>query len=180
MGRPADEEGILKFIPGYYDEPHGVTPGLIDTHKADTLEELAEMLEVPAGALVASVERYNELCAKGVDEDFAKDAKYLQPITTPPFYGVRQWMRVTAICGGVKVNENYQVVDQNDEPIAGLWAAGFGAGDLCGDVDWSFYLGGLSNGSCMTSGRYTALQAVTGGFEPSNPAVWDDVKELYQ
>ena len=179
-GRPSSEEQILNFIPGALEEPKGVTPGLIDTHKADTLEELAEQLGIPADALIASVERYNELCEKGVDEDFAKNPMYLKPITTPPFYGVHQWMRVTAICGGVQVNGNYQVIDGNGDPIEGLWAVGFGAGDLCGDVDWSFYLGGLSNGSCMTSGRYAAIQAVTGGFEPSHPAVWDDVKELYQ
>ena len=46
--------------------------GLIQ--KADTLEELAEKLNMPADAFVATVERYNELCAKGEDEDFGKES----------------------------------------------------------------------------------------------------------
>ena len=103
----------------------------------------------------------------------------MKPITTPPFWGIRQWMRVTAICGGINVDGNYRVVDGNNQPIPGLYAVGFGAGDLCGDTDWSFYLGGMSCGSCMTSGRYATIHAITGGNTPSKPAKWADVKKLY-
>ena len=53
-----------------YDSNGMEQGGLIQ--KADTLEELAEKLNMPADAFVATVERYNELCAKGEDEDFGK------------------------------------------------------------------------------------------------------------
>ena len=55
---------------------------------ADTLEELAEQIGVPADALVATVNRYNELCALGTDLDFGKASRYMQPIETAPFYGM--------------------------------------------------------------------------------------------
>jgi hypothetical protein len=42
---------------------------LIDTHRADTLGDLAKELNIPADKLKASVERYNGLCAKGHDDE---------------------------------------------------------------------------------------------------------------
>ena len=57
--------------------------------KADTLEELAEKLNIPADEFVKTVERYNELCAKGVDEDYGKSVHRMTPVDTAPFYGIR-------------------------------------------------------------------------------------------
>ncbi len=87
--------------------------------------------------------------------------------------------RITAICGGIAVDGNYQVVDETGAPIPGLYAVGFGAGDLCGAIDWSTYVTGMSNGSCMNSGRCAALHAVKGSLEPSKPVTWEDYREKY-
>jgi succinate dehydrogenase/fumarate reductase flavoprotein subunit len=176
---PVPPETLENYIPGFKQDPPGVYTDLIDTHRADTLDDLAKELEVDAATLKQNVDRYNELCEQGIDADFGKDPKYLKPIKTAPFWGVRQWIRITAICGGITVDENYQVVDTEKKPIPGLYGAGFAAGDLSGDVDWSIYLGGLSCGSCFTSGRYTALHALTGGDKPSKPVTWDEVKSAY-
>ncbi len=178
-GRPTSKEEIENFIPGLLDEPKNVIPSLIDTHRCDTLDELAEELGIPADNLKKSVERYNELVESGVDTDFGKEAKYLAPISEAPFYGIHKHIRITAICGGIAVDGNYQVVDDNNQPIPGLYAVGFGAGDLCGAVDWSTYVTGMSNGSCMNSGRIAALHAVKGTLEPTNPVKWDDYFEKY-
>ena len=64
--------------------------------KADTLEELAQKLELPVENFKASVARYNELCAAGVDEDFGKEAYRLSAIDTPPFYGAKVCGRLLA------------------------------------------------------------------------------------
>lgn len=61
-----------------------------DIIKADTIEELAEKLEFPSDKLKKMVDRYNEMCHNGHDEDFFKPAQYLIPIETPPFYAVKQ------------------------------------------------------------------------------------------
>ena len=53
---------------------------------------------------------------------------------------------------------------------------GFGAGDMCGDGDWSLYMGNMSCGSCMTSGRYATIHALTGDLVPSHPASWEETK----
>lgn len=178
-GKPTSKEDIENFIPGAVENPKNVIKSLIDTHRCDTLDELAGELGIPADALKQSVERYNELCAQGVDVDFGKEARYLQPVVEPPFYGIHKHIRITAICGGIAVDGNYQVVDEQGLPIPGLYAVGFGAGDLCGAIDWSTYVTGMSNGSCMNSGRCAALHAVRGTLEPSNPVQWADYIEQY-
>ena len=178
-GAATSPEDIENYIPGLLEEPTNVIPALTDTHRCDTLEELAEELGIPADALVASVERYNELVAQGADVDFGKSAKYLKPIDTPPFYGIHKHIRITAICGGIAVDGNYQVVDATNSPIPGLYAVGFSAGDLCGGIDWSTYVTGMSNGSCMTSGRVAALHAVKGIVEPTNPVLWENHADDY-
>ena len=144
-------------------------------YKADSIEELCDMWGVDPEPFVASIERYNELCAQGVDLDFGKDAQYMQPIDTPPFYGFKYAPGLAAINGGVHVDNHYQVLDAATwEPIPGLFACGVNAGDLCGGVDWCMP-GGCSDGHCITAGRYTVIYALTGGLEPSNPCSFDDI-----
>lgn len=57
--------------------------------KCDTIAELSEKLGLPADQLEATVERYNELYDKGVDEDFGKEAHRMSAIRTAPFYGAK-------------------------------------------------------------------------------------------
>lgn len=154
---------------------NAVIESLIDTHRCDTLEELAEKLRVPADALKKSIARYNELVDAGFDEDFGKAPKYLKRIDTPPYYGIHKHVRISALCAGVTVDESYRVITADGKPIPNLWATGFGAGQLCGAHDWSMYQAGMSAGHCMTTGRYCAIQAVTGNSEPSKPVTDDDV-----
>lgn len=64
------------------------TPAFADVHKADTLEELADILGVPADALVKSVEKWNEYCAAGEDPEFGVSQRYLKSIDTPPYWAL--------------------------------------------------------------------------------------------
>lgn len=56
---------------------------------ADTLDELAQKMGVPVEAFKATVARYNELAAKGHDDDFGKRPELLTPIQKGPFYAGR-------------------------------------------------------------------------------------------
>lgn len=105
-------------------------------YAADTLEELADRLGY-AGEnkqrFLASIERYNELCRLGRDEDFAKDAEFLHEIKKPPFYGVKMETNagiVMVTVSGLSVDENQQVIDDDGEPIPGLFATGQCAGEV--------------------------------------------------
>ena len=90
---------------------------------ADTIEELAKKAGMPAETLKATVARYNELCAKGVDEDFGKDPSYLIPMEGGPFYAVRTFLMSDGAEGGIPIDENCQVRGVNG-PMRGLYASG--------------------------------------------------------
>ena len=133
-------------------EKVGVYEGLIATYKADTIEELAEKVGIDPATLVKTVDRYNELCEKGVDEDFGKEAKWLVPITQPPFYGMHRHIGLSAIMKGVNVDENMQVVRADGTPIPDLFAIGNLAGNFYGSPDYPMTVPGMSLGRCHTMG----------------------------
>lgn len=150
---------MQKYIPGAVENPTGVFENLIDSHCCDTLEELAKELDIPYDALKASVDRYNELCESGVDEDFGKPAKYMHPITTAPFWGVRKHIRVSALCSGVIINENGQALNADGEVIDGLYCVGNLGGPFYGGNDYPFHQTGLSLGRCYTFGMIAGKHA---------------------
>ena len=124
-------------------------------YKADTLEELANAINVPADALVATVERYNELCDNGGDLDFGKPTKYMLPLTTPPYYALHKEFAVSAITSGLTTNDKAQVLDGERKPIEGLFAVGNCSGPFYGSIDYPLDIAGLSVSRCITYGFVT-------------------------
>ena len=136
-----DPEKIKQYMPEEIESESdgmGSFTSLIATYAADTLEELAEKLEIrDVEAFVASVERYNDLCAKGSDDDFGKPASCMHPIVQPPFYGIHRHVGVSCIDHGVLVDgETFQVLNASGEGIPGLYALGNCAGGCYGSPDW--------------------------------------------
>lgn len=166
-------------IEGGGERGSGLGVGLA-TYKGETLEELCYNMGIDdAAPFVAAIERYNELCAKGVDEDFGVDPQKMRPIDTPPYYGIINVpATLSADNGGLLVDEHYQVVDEDGAPIPGLFAAGVVGGDICGGVNWHMPAGS-SNGHCFNAGRYTVIYALTGDLKPSHPASFKDVEALF-
>ncbi len=90
--------------------------------KADTIAEIAEHFGLTN--LEATVEEYNAACASGIDELFFKDAKYLNALTTPPYYVVQSQPAGWLSLGGIKSNAAGQALDADGKPVAGLYVAG--------------------------------------------------------
>lgn len=104
-------------------------------HTADTLEELAEKIGVPAENLVATVERFNSFVATGVDPDFGRgDEAYdrafsggeppLVTIEQGPFHAAAFGISDLGTKGGLRTDTVARVLDTTGNPIAGLYAAG--------------------------------------------------------
>ena len=151
---------MQKFIPGAVENPQGVFKNLIDLHRCDTLEQLAEELGIPFDKMKASIDRYNELCEKGCDTDFGKPAKYMHKIEKAPFWGARKHIRVSAAVSGVVINENAQALDKDGNVIPGLYCAGNLGGPFYGGNDYPFHQTGLSLGRCYTFGMIAAKHAL--------------------
>jgi uncharacterized protein with FMN-binding domain len=123
--------------------------------KADTLEELAEGLNIPADTFVATVERYNELCKKGVDEDYGKEKHRMTPVDEAPFYGIRTCAWHLTTLNGCRINTDMQVLDTNGTPIEGLYATGDCTGGFFATTYPNLFTG-LACGRTMTFGRHAA------------------------
>ncbi|MBA1395025.1 FAD-binding protein, partial [Lactobacillus sp. XV13L] len=110
-----------------------IKEGLVQ--KADSIEELAEKLQLPKEQLVKTVERYNELANKGVDEDFGKEKSRLLPVEGAPYYGAWFSGVLLATLDGLQINDHMQVLNSDNDPIKGLYAAG----NCSGGFFWGSY-----------------------------------------
>ena len=119
--------------------------------QADTIEELAEKLNIPVDTFVETVNRYNELCEKGEDEDFGKEAYRMLPIKQAPFFGCRQGASLLCTLDGLRINTKMQVLDKNGEVIEGLYAAGDCSGGFFAH-NYPEYIVGVAVGRTLTEG----------------------------
>ena len=111
--------------------------------------------ELDAAAVQKTVDRYNELCAKGSDDDFGKNSTFMRAIDTPPFIVVPHefGMGLSAIIGGLLINADNQVLKADEHtPIDGLFAVGNVSGCFYGGVDYPMDVLGLSIGRAITGG----------------------------
>ncbi len=90
--------------------------------KADTFEELAEAMGVPADNFLASVERFNELAESGEDEDYGNPV--IATIEEGELYALTVLPATLGSFGGARVNLQGEVMDTDGNPIQGLYAAG--------------------------------------------------------
>jgi fumarate reductase flavoprotein subunit len=134
--------------------------GSQEVFKADSLEELAEKIGADPAVLRATVDEYNSFCAKGHDDLFAKEQKYLKPLLGPKFYAVRARSVFLGTMGGIKINHNMEVVDKKDKVIKGLYAGGFDAAGMWGDSYCITSTSGLSSAFALNSGRIAGRSAL--------------------
>lgn len=131
------------------------------TTEANSIEELAEAIGVPADALVATVDRYNELVDLGVDEDFGKDVADLQPIKKAPFYASQLTAKILCVASGLNVDSQMRVLNADNQPLGGLYAVGNVMGNFFAN-DYPICAPGLSHGRYLTLGALIGEAVATG------------------
>lgn len=119
---------------------------------ADTLEELADAIGVPRETFLATVKRYNEMCATENDVDFGVPARFLASVETPPFYAQPVPAITLTVPFGLHVDKNSQVCTDDDQPIPGLFAVGNVQGDFFG-FSYPVTCPGISHGRALTFGN---------------------------
>lgn len=117
----------------------------------DTLDELAADFDIPADTLKASVERYNELCEKGHDDDFFKPAELMHPVKQPPFYCDKHTSMLLVTLGGVRTDSDMRVLNEEDTPIEGLYANGTMVGGMFANT-YVTVMPGINMGRSLTFG----------------------------
>lgn len=167
-----EEEGIYdQMAPGWFPPEtyicHIPLPGLErelrkprDIVKiADTWDELADWMEVDRVVLKATVDEYNVACDQAHDPVYGKDRKYLKPLRTPPYYAILGQAHICDTIGGIKIDEKMQVIDTEDSPIPGLYAAGVTTGGWEGET-YDYNLTGHLVGFAINSGRIAGESVV--------------------
>lgn len=124
-------------------------------HRADTVEELAELAGMRPDALRSSVDAYNEGCAAGRDDDFGKSPDHLTPIGEGPYWALLGCAFYYTTAGALDVDANLNVLRADGAaPIEGLYAVGTDSmGVLMTERDQYLDYGGAASGWALTSGR---------------------------
>jgi 3-oxosteroid 1-dehydrogenase len=134
-------------------------------HTADTLEGLAQAIGVPPEVLKATVARFNELVAGGVDTDFGRGGEAydcafsggkppLVPIDRPPFHAAAFGLSDLGTKGGLRTDVHARVLDVEGRPIPGLYAAGNTMAAVSGTT---YPAGGNPIGASMLFSHLAAL-----------------------
>lgn len=123
--------------------------------KGATVEEAAAKAGIDAEKLSATVAHFNEMVASGKDDDFGRAEMSVGLDSDGPIYIVEQRLRMATSLGGLKTSTSFEVYDENEQAIDGLYACGEVIGGVHGDesmpsncVAWA-----------VTSGRLAAKAA---------------------
>jgi tricarballylate dehydrogenase len=133
---------------------------------ANTLEELAEQIEISPQGLVRTIAEFNASCVDKPYDPSVKDGKgtigisppksnWALPIDTPPYVGFAVTCGITFTFGGLRINAEAQVLDTENEPIPGLHAAG----ELVGGLFYHNYPGGTGLVTGTVFGRIAGRSA---------------------
>ena len=150
----------------------GMLPGLIEAGfvmQADTIEELAEKLMLPADQLKATVDRYNEMAYAGEDTDYGKEAHRLTPVDTAPFYGAKNTGFVLCTLDGIVIDDNMRALDENLDVIPGLYVNGNDSGGYFANT-YPNLSTGMACGRTVTFG-YLLGKTLSGAAENASDVV---------
>lgn len=160
-----DQKGYDKWM-GLMEVSAGLTPEIVAPwldaddgkpvfRKGATVEEAAAKAGIDAEKLSATVAHFNEMVASGKDDDFGRAEMSVGLDSDGPIYIVEQRLRMATSLGGLKTSTSFEVYDENEQAIDGLYACGEVIGGVHGDesmpsncVAWA-----------VTSGRLAAKAA---------------------
>ncbi len=136
---------------------------------ANSIEELAEKIELDAEALRVTVERWNGYVDAGYDEQFERHTETLARIETAPFYALRLYAGASHCFGGPKRNTSCEVLDTMGNPIPHLYSAG----EL-----GSFWIDLYAAGGCVVETVYTGRVAGSAAAAPKDEVTPTEVMSV--
>jgi fumarate reductase flavoprotein subunit len=146
------DEGIRREAPPFFLMPEEKVERAFRYHedyrRAETIEQLAEICNLPPKTLRATIERYNAGQAVGYDE---MGKEFLpRPIVEAPFYAVKHHSLSVVSFGGLVTDEDFQVLKVDDAPIDRLYAIG----EILGQGTFgNAFLGGGMVSSAISFGK---------------------------
>ncbi|WP_139651260.1 FAD-dependent oxidoreductase [Raoultibacter phocaeensis] len=127
--------------------------------KADTLEELASQSGIDGASFKETVERYNGFAESGADLDYGKSSEVMMPLASGPFYAIHVIPQVNTSIGSLQTDRTFHAIDENYEPIKGLYVVGVEGAMLWNNI-YTINVSGGCNANNVNSGRVAARDAV--------------------
>lgn len=125
-------------------------------HRAETIALLERSVGLPPGSLVGELARYNDMAAKGEDEDFGKAGKFLLPLQAAPFYAVEvRPLTINVTACGLRIDGHARVLGHDGFAVPGLFAAG----ECTGGVIKTYIGSGNSLANACGFGRIAGEEA---------------------
>jgi len=148
------------MVPWTKDNMDAINRGWI--LKGNTIEEVAAKIKDHAenrklmdpAALAKTIEKFNEACKQGKDEEFERKPASLGPIDTPPYYALPLYAGGPNTKGGIACNAKREVLDWRNMPIPRLYTAG-----EISSVLKFVYQGGGNLTECIVMGRIAGKNA---------------------
>jgi succinate dehydrogenase/fumarate reductase flavoprotein subunit len=124
-----------------------------------TIDQLAHALGLAPAGFEGTITRYNADVAAGVDSEFLKDAAFLEPVSTPPFYGAElRPATIASTACGLRIDAMASVRGADGHGVPGLFAAGECTGGIVG----AQYVGSGNNyANCAVFGRVAGASAAS-------------------
>ena len=129
-----------------------ITKGL--TVSGEDYAALAEAMGVDAETFTATMEAWNACVESKTDEEFGRTS-FANPLNTAPYYAIKVTAGIHHTMGGLKINTSTEVLNEADEAIPGLFAAG----EVTGGVHGANRLGGNAVADFIVFGRIAGASA---------------------
>ena len=126
------------------------------TVQGDTIEELAEQLDIDPATLADTLNKWNQYVANQEDPDFGRETGMDADLSQAPYYAIKIAPGIHHTMGGVKINTSAQVIDINGDVIPGLFAAG----EVTGGVHGGNRIGGNAVADIVVFGNIASESAV--------------------
>ncbi|MCO8291454.1 flavocytochrome c [Tetragenococcus halophilus] len=152
-----EEEAYLIFDDALADRAKQVDfykeQGVVES--GDSIEELAQEINISEDQLKETLDNWNEAVDKEDDQDFERETAMDYDLTDSPFYAIKIAPGIHHTMGGVKINTDTEVLDEDDQAISGLYAAG----ELTGGLHGNNRIGGNAVADIIIFGRQAGTQA---------------------
>lgn len=147
----------LKELPKTYEV--GMQRGW--AFKADTIEDLAAQIGVPAKNLRETMEKVNSYAKNGKDPEFGRNPEHLASFNLDkgPYYALKGIRAFFLTLGGVTVTPDFEATNPQGDVIKNLYVVGQDIGGLY-DSTYDLRCEGSASSFAMTSGRIGAKKAI--------------------
>ncbi|MCJ8010322.1 flavocytochrome c [Paenibacillus sp. KQZ6P-2] len=123
--------------------------------QGDSIEALAKEMGVPADQLKTTLDTWNAAVKNKKDAEFGRTTGMDNDLSSEPYYAIKIGPGIHYTMGGVKINTNTEVLNKDNKPIPGLFAAG----EVTGGLHGQNRIGGNSVAEIIIFGRQSGLKS---------------------